>query len=104
MCCLCFHYSVSVLVVTAIGTGFVQLVKSRRSNKSYRIFLYIFLPFFASYNEINKFWKFAVCFREGFLHCLTGEKLADAPTTKKILKSWKTDPIDSSKSEELLKR
>ena len=52
----------------------------------------------------SQFWKFGVCFREGFLHCLTGEKLADAPTTKKILKSWKTDPIDSSKSEELLKR
>ena len=60
MCCLCFHYSVSVLIVTAIGTGFIQHVKSRRSNKSYRIFLYIFLPFFASYNVINKLWKFAV--------------------------------------------
>ena len=52
----------------------------------------------------SQFWKFAVGFRDGFLHCLSGEKLADASTTKKIIKSWKTDPIDSSKSEELLKR
>lgn len=52
----------------------------------------------------SQFWKFTVSFREGFLHYLTGERLADAPTTKKILKSWQTDPIDSSKSEELLKR
>ena len=52
----------------------------------------------------SQFWKFTVSFREGFLHCLTGERLADARTTKKILKSWQTDPIDSSKSKELLKR
>ena len=52
----------------------------------------------------SQFWKFTVCFREGFLHCLTGERLADARMTKKILESWQTDPIDSSKSEELLKR
>ena len=52
----------------------------------------------------SQFWKFTVGFKEGFLHCLTGEKLADANTTRKILKSWQTDPIDSSKSEELLKR
>lgn len=52
----------------------------------------------------SQFWKFTVSFHEGFLHCLTGERLADAPTTKKILRSWQTDPIDSSKSEELLKR
>jgi hypothetical protein len=52
----------------------------------------------------SQFWKFTACFREGFLHCLTGERLADARMTKKILESWKTDPIDSSKSEELLKR
>ncbi|MDJ0592324.1 MAG: hypothetical protein QNJ72_20410 [Pleurocapsa sp. MO_226.B13] len=52
----------------------------------------------------SQFWKFTVSFKEGFLHCLTGERLADASTTRKILKSWQTDPIDSSKSEELLKR
>ena len=52
----------------------------------------------------SQFWKFTVCFREGFLHCLTGERLADARMTKKILESWQTNPIDSSKSEELLKR
>lgn len=52
----------------------------------------------------SQFWKFTVSFRDGFLHCLTSERLADARTTKKILKSWQTDPIDSSKSEELLKR
>ena len=48
----------------------------------------------------SQFWKFTVCFREGFLHCLTGERLADARMTKKILESWQTNPIDSSKSEE----
>lgn len=52
----------------------------------------------------SQFWKFTVCFREGFLHCLTSERLADARMTKKILESWKNDPIDSSKSEELLKK
>ena len=52
----------------------------------------------------SQFWKFTVCFRKGFLHCLTGERLADAPTTKKILKSWQTKPIHSSYSKELLKR
>ena len=54
--------------------------------------------------KTSQFWKFTVSFRDGFLHCLTGERLADAATTKKIIKSWKTDPIHSSKSEELLKR
>ncbi|MEO0012172.1 MAG: hypothetical protein RLZZ535_561 [Cyanobacteriota bacterium] len=52
----------------------------------------------------SQFWKFTVCFREGFLHCLTGERLADAPTTKKILKSWQTEPLHSSYSKELLTR
>ena len=52
----------------------------------------------------SQFWRFSVGFKEGFLHCLSGERLADASTTKKILKSWQSDPIDSSKSEELLKR
>ena len=52
----------------------------------------------------SQFWKFAVSFTDGFLHCLTGERLADACTTKKIIKSWKTDPLHGSKYEELLKR
>ncbi|MEL6578583.1 MAG: hypothetical protein AAFQ14_02435 [Cyanobacteria bacterium J06621_12] len=52
----------------------------------------------------SQFWKLAVSFKEGFLHCLTGEKLADAATTKKILKSWKTDPLHITQYEELLKR
>jgi hypothetical protein len=52
----------------------------------------------------SQFWKFAVCFRDGFLYCLTAERLADAPMAKKILESWQTDPIDYSKSEELLKK
>ena len=52
----------------------------------------------------SQFWKFAVSFKTGFLHCLTGERLADASTTKKIIKSWKTDPLHGSKYEELLKR
>ena len=52
----------------------------------------------------SQFWKFAVSFKEGFLHCLSSERLADAPTTKKILKSWQTDPLHISRYEELLKR
>ena len=51
----------------------------------------------------SQFWKFAVSFKDGFLHCLTAERLADASTTKKIIKSWKTDPLHGSKYEELLK-
>lgn len=50
----------------------------------------------------SQFWKFTVCFRDGCLHCLAGEKLADAPTTRKILKSWQTDPLHPSKSKDLL--
>lgn len=52
----------------------------------------------------SQFWKFTASFRDGFLHCLSGEKLADATTTKKILKSWQTDPLHISQYEELLKR
>ena len=52
----------------------------------------------------SQFCKFTVCFRDDFLHCLTSERLADAPTTKKILKSWQTDPLHASQYEELLKR
>ncbi|MBE9044530.1 hypothetical protein IQ255_08945 [Pleurocapsales cyanobacterium LEGE 10410] len=52
----------------------------------------------------SQFWKFTVSFRERFLCCLTGERLADAPTTKKILKSWQNDPLHAEKYEELLKR
>ena len=51
----------------------------------------------------SQFWKFAVSFKDGFLHCLTAKRLADASTTKKIIKSWKTDPLHGSKYEELLK-
>ena len=51
----------------------------------------------------SQFWKFAVGFKEGFLHCLTAEKLADASTTKKIIKSWQNEPLHGSKYEELLK-
>ena len=51
----------------------------------------------------SQFWKFAVNFQDGFLSCLTGERLADAATTKKIIKSWKTEPLHGSKYEELLK-
>ena len=51
----------------------------------------------------SQFWKFAVGFKDDFLHCLTAERLADASTTKKIIKSWQTDPLHGSKYEELLK-
>lgn len=51
----------------------------------------------------SQFWKFAVCFTDGFLQCLSAERLADASTTKKIIKSWQTDPLHGSKYEELLK-
>ncbi len=52
----------------------------------------------------SQFWKFTVSFKEGFLHCLTAERLADARNTKKILKSWATDPLHGSHYEELLNR
>ena len=51
-----------------------------------------------------QFWKFTASFRDGFLHCQTAERLANATETKKVLKSWKTDPVHSSHSEELLKK
>ncbi|MEM7758112.1 MAG: hypothetical protein AAF298_08310 [Cyanobacteria bacterium P01_A01_bin.40] len=52
----------------------------------------------------SQFWKFTASFREGFLYCQTAERLADARMTKKILKSWQTDPIESSQHKELLKK
>ncbi len=52
----------------------------------------------------SQFWKFTVCFRDNFLHCLTGEKLADAPTTKKIIKSWQSNPLPASQYKTALKR
>lgn len=57
-------------------------------------------------NNIRKsqFWRFTASFGDGFLNCQTAERLADAKETKKVLKSWLTDPIDSSHSEELLKK
>ena len=51
----------------------------------------------------SQFWKFAVNFQDGFLSCLTGERLADAATTRKIIKSWQNEPLHGSKYEELLK-
>lgn len=52
----------------------------------------------------SQFWKFTASFCDGFLNCQTAQRLANATETKKILKSWRTDPIDSSHSEELLKK
>ena len=52
----------------------------------------------------SQFWKFTACFRDGFLYCQTARRLASATETKKILKSWLTNPIHSSYSEELLKK
>lgn len=52
----------------------------------------------------SQFWNFTASFRDGFLHCLTADRLADATETKKILKSWQTEPIDFSQREELLKK
>ncbi len=52
----------------------------------------------------SQFWKFTACFKEGFLNCQTAEMLANATETKKILKSWATEPIESSRYEELLKK
>ena len=56
-------------------------------------------------NNVRKsqFWKFTASFNDGFLNCQTAERLADATQTKKVLKSWLTDPIDSSYSKELLR-
>lgn len=50
----------------------------------------------------SQFWKFTVGLTDGFLKCLTAERLADANTTKKIIKSWQTDPLHGSKYKELL--
>lgn len=52
----------------------------------------------------SQFWKFTASFSEGFLYCQTAERLADASLTKKILKSWQTDPVHSSHHEELLNK
>lgn len=56
-------------------------------------------------NNVRKsqFWKFTASFRDGFLHCETARRLANATETKKVLKSWLTDPIDSSHNKELLR-
>lgn len=51
----------------------------------------------------SQFWKFTASFRDGFLNCQTAQRLADATETKKVLKSWRTDPIHSSHSKELLR-
>ena len=51
----------------------------------------------------SQFWKFTASFSDGFLNCQTAQRLADAKETKKVLKSWLTDPIDSSHSKELLR-
>ena len=50
----------------------------------------------------SQFWNFTASFRDGFLNCLTAQRLANATETKKVLKSWLTDPIDSSHNKELL--
>lgn len=50
----------------------------------------------------SQFWKFTVSFREGFLHCQTAERLADARTTKIVLKSWQNEPLHASKGKDLL--
>ena len=52
----------------------------------------------------SQFWKFTASFSDGFLHCQTAERLATATETQKILKSWRTDPIDSSHYEETMKK
>ena len=52
----------------------------------------------------SQFWHFKVSFNEGFLHCQTAEKLADASLTKKILKSWATDPVSTHDYKEILHR
>ena len=51
----------------------------------------------------SQFWRFTASFNDGFLNCQTAERLADAKETKKVLKSWQTDPVHSSNREELLK-
>ena len=52
----------------------------------------------------SQFWGFTTSFQDGFLHCQTAKRLATATETQKILKSWRTDPIDSSHYEETMKK
>ena len=52
----------------------------------------------------SQFWLFTASFDNGFLSCQGSERLADASSTKKILKSWQTDPVSTSEYEELLNK
>jgi hypothetical protein len=55
-------------------------------------------------NSVRKsqFWHFKASFDNGFLSCFESERLADASLTKKILKSWQTDPASTSDYKEIL--
>ena len=52
----------------------------------------------------SQFWHFTASFDNGFLSCRESKRLANAAETKKVLKSWQTDPVSTSKYEELLNK
>ena len=52
----------------------------------------------------SQFWLFTASFDNGFLSCRESKRLANAVETKKVLKSWQTDPVSTSKYEELLNK
>lgn len=52
----------------------------------------------------SQFWQFTTNFCDGALHCISATRLADAKETNKALKAWQTDPIPSSRREELLNK
>lgn len=52
--------------------------------------------------KASQFWHFIVSFDNGFLSCQKSERLANATETKKILKSWTTDPVSTAKYKEIL--
>lgn len=50
----------------------------------------------------SQFWHFKVSFDNGFLSCRESKRLANAGETKKVLKSWQTDPVSTCEYKEIL--
>ena len=50
----------------------------------------------------SQFWYFRASIIDGMLHCNESQQLANAKDTKKILKSWATEPVEFSRYKEIL--
>ncbi|MDJ0573324.1 MAG: hypothetical protein QNJ53_30405, partial [Pleurocapsa sp. MO_192.B19] len=50
----------------------------------------------------SQFWYFRVSIVDGMLHCTESQQLANAKDTKRILKSWATEPVEFSRYKEIL--